>query len=92
MSESTIAPQHGQGAAAPAQPGDLNEQLIASDFWTDQMLAEAGIPIVDVPFVTVGGGIGSFVMADYLRISGVPTNSIRVLARVANGSRMGRRP
>jgi hypothetical protein len=79
VSESTIAPQHGQGAAAPAQPGDLNEQLIASDFWTDQMLAEAGIPIVDVPFVTVGGGIGSFVMADYLRISGVPTNSIRVL-------------
>jgi hypothetical protein len=76
VSESTIAPQH---ARPPAQPGDLNDQLIASDFWTEQMLVDAGIPIIDVPFVTVGGGIGSFVMVDYLRISGVPTDAIRVL-------------
>src|SRR4028119_1680116 len=43
------------------------------------MLAEAGIPVVDVPFVTVGGGIGSFVTVDYLRICGVPTSAVRVL-------------
>ena len=36
------------------------------------MLARAGIPVVDVPFVSVGGGIGSFVTVDYLRICGVP--------------------
>ncbi len=36
------------------------------------MLASAGIPIIDVPFVTVGGGMGSFVMVDYLKIAGVP--------------------
>jgi hypothetical protein len=64
---------------APAIPGDLTDELINTDVWPDQMVAQAGIPIVDVPFVTVGGGIGSFVMADYLRISGVPTSSIRVL-------------
>ena len=51
--------------------GDLNDQLIASDFWTEQMLVDAGIPIIDVPFVTVGGGIGSFVTVDYLRAQGL---------------------
>lgn len=63
----------------PAGGGDLTDELINEDIWTDQMLADTGIPVVDVPFVTVGGGIGSFVLVDYLRIAGVPTNAIRVL-------------
>ncbi|MCW2919623.1 MAG: hypothetical protein JWN52_7691, partial [Actinomycetia bacterium] len=46
------------------------------------MVAAAGIPINDVPFVTVGGGIGSFVTVDYLRIYGVPMNHIRVLSNI----------
>ncbi len=67
---------------APAMPmsGDLNEQLLGSDFWTDDMVAAAGIPVVDVPFVTIGGGIGSFVTVDYLRIAGVPTHHIKILS------------
>ncbi len=76
VSESTTTPQH---APAPARPGDLTDSLVATDVWTDQMLAETGIPVVDVPFVTVGGGIGSFVTVDYLRICGVPTSAVRVL-------------
>ncbi|SNS05993.1 hypothetical protein SAMN04488107_1111 [Geodermatophilus saharensis] len=76
MSESTAAPPH---APTPAQPGDLTDHLVATDVWTDQMLSDAGIPVVDVPFVTVGGGVGSFVLVDYLRICGVPTDAIRVL-------------
>lgn len=43
------------------------------------MVEAAGIPIVDVPFVTVGSGIGSFVTVDYLRICGVPIEQIAVL-------------
>ncbi|MFT3661067.1 MAG: hypothetical protein QM809_06615 [Gordonia sp. (in: high G+C Gram-positive bacteria)] len=43
------------------------------------MVEAAGIPIVDVPFVTVGSGIGSFVTVDYLRIFGVPTDQMAVL-------------
>jgi len=43
------------------------------------MVAGAGIPIVDVPLVTVGGGLGSFVLVDLLRLGGVPTSDIRVL-------------
>jgi hypothetical protein len=79
VSHSTIAPPHAQGPDATSRPGDLNDQLINTDVWTDQMLAEAGIPIIDVPFVSVGGGIGSFVTVDYLRICGVPTSAMRVL-------------
>src|ERR1700709_956005 len=61
-------------------PGDLTDELIATDQWTDQLVAAAGIPIVDIPFVTFGGGIGSFVTADYLRIRGVPPEAIAVLS------------
>ena len=60
-------------------PGDLTPQLINTDVWTDEMVAAAGIPIYDVPFVTVGGGIGSFVTYDTLRVYGVPTTSMVVL-------------
>ncbi len=68
-----------QAPTAP-QPGDLTPELINTDIWTDEMVASAGIPVIDVPFVTVGGGIGSFVTADYLRIYGVPAASIAVLS------------
>jgi hypothetical protein len=60
-------------------PGDLTPQLIDTDVWTDEMVAAAGIPIVDVPLVLVGGGIGSFVTFDTLRIYGVPATAIAVL-------------
>jgi len=60
-------------------PGDLTDELLAMDTWTDQAVADAGIPIVDASFVTVGGGIGSFVFVDYLRIAGVAPESIKVL-------------
>ena len=46
------------------------------------MVQAAGIPVVDVPFVTIGGGIGSFVTVDYLRIAGVPPDRIRVLSNL----------
>lgn len=59
--------------------GDLTDELIASNTWTDQQVVAAGIPIVEVPFVTIGGGIGSFVTFDYLRIAGVPKGSIKIL-------------
>ena len=44
--------------------GDLNERLMNESVWTDAMVHDAGIPIVDVPMVSVGGGIGSFVMSE----------------------------
>lgn len=77
--------------AAPAAPGvssadgsrsaagDLTDALIATDWWTDEMVTGAGIPIVDSRFVSIGGGMASFVLVDLLRIAGVPTDQIRVL-------------
>jgi hypothetical protein len=65
-----------------APVGDLTDELLTSPLWTDQMVADAGIPVVDVPLVTLGGGMGSFVFVDYLRIAGVPREKIRVLSAI----------
>ncbi|MBG0827686.1 hypothetical protein HS041_07910 [Planomonospora sp. ID67723] len=62
------------------QPNDLTPRLLGTSLWQDGMLHEAGIPVHDVPFVSVGGGLGSFIMTDVLRICGVPTSSIKVLS------------
>ena len=75
-------PRPSAGPPQTAQPGDLTDELIATDWWSDQLVQAAGIPIVDVPFVSLGGGIGSFVTVDYLRIAGVPVAGIRVLSNI----------
>src|ERR1700691_2355687 len=76
--------QPGGGAGGPrgGAGGDLTQELLTSAWWTDAMVAAAGIPVVDVPFVTIGGGIGSFVTVDYLRIAGVPIDRMRVLSDI----------
>lgn len=63
-------------------PGDLNAELLGTSVWSDEAIARAQIPVVDSPIVTVGGGIGSFVLVDLLRIAGVPTNQIRTLTNL----------
>lgn len=66
---------------APAATGrtGLSGELLHTSVWTDELVADAGLPVIDMPFVTVGGGLGSFVMVDYLRIAGVPASHIRTL-------------
>ena len=44
-------------------------------------MAAAGIPVIDAPLVSVGGGIGSFVLADVLRVSGMGASSMKVLGQ-----------
>jgi hypothetical protein len=65
--------------SAPMPPGDLGPGLLAADVWTDEAVADAGIPIVDAPIVTVGGGMGSFILVDFLRVYGMPADQIKVL-------------
>lgn len=65
-----------------AEPGDLTPRLIETDVWSDEMLAEAGIPVYDSPIVSVGGGMGSFILTDFLRIAGMPVNQMRVLTNL----------
>lgn len=69
----------GDGDESRGGSGDLTDELIGSDIWTDDMIGRAGIPAVDVPLVSVGGGIGSFALLDHLRIAGSPTASLRSL-------------
>lgn len=64
----------------PPVPGDLTDELLAASEWSDELLSHAGIPIRDVPIVTIGGGLGSFAFVDVLRIAGVPANALRVLS------------
>jgi len=60
--------------------GDISQELVDTSVWSDQHLSNHGIPVFDVPFVSVGGGIGSFSMVDTLRIAGVNTDQIRVIS------------
>ncbi len=69
----------GSPGASAGAGGDLTDHLIGASEWADSDVEQAAIPIVDVPFVTVGGGLGSFAMVDFLRCAGVATEWIRVL-------------
>ena len=69
-----------RGAVASGPP----KELLRSDTWSDRIVQSAGVRIVDVPVVLVGGGLGSFVFADYLRLAGVPAPSIRVLSAMTH--------
>lgn len=69
----------GPAASSDDARGDLDDHLLSSAVWTDEMLASTGIPVYDVPLVTIGGGMGSFALVHILRIAGVASTSIRVL-------------
>jgi len=57
--------------------------LLAQQMWDDALLAAAGIPITDAHVISIGGGLGSFAVVDFLRIAGVEASQIRVLSRLA---------
>jgi hypothetical protein len=63
-------------------PGDLTPEMEQTDIWTDDVVSRAGIPVRDVPVVAVGGGMGSFVTVDFLRVYGMPASNIRVLTQI----------
>lgn len=69
-------------AAGPAAGGNNDERLAAlreTSLWSDEAVHAAGLPVIDVPIVSIGGGLGSFALADTLRIAGLPLASLRVL-------------
>ena len=74
-----VAVTMSEAGPATARVGDLTQLLIDTDVWSEQLLFDAGIPILDVPLVSVGGGLGSFALLDHLRICGVRCESLRVL-------------
>jgi pSer/pThr/pTyr-binding forkhead associated (FHA) protein len=44
-----------------------------------QAIYATGIPVEEVEYATIGGGLGSFIWVDLLRVGGVSTERIRVL-------------
>ena len=73
--------------AAPLAPP--NQQVLPlleqNSQWTDEMVASAGVTVHDIPFISVGGGMGSFITVDYLRVAGgVPAEDIRVLSSISH--------
>jgi pSer/pThr/pTyr-binding forkhead associated (FHA) protein len=44
-----------------------------------QAIHATGIPVEEVEYATIGGGLGSFIWVDLLRVGGVSTERIRVL-------------
>ena len=56
----------------PASPDEASSWLLERSAWTDGDLAAAAVPVVDVPLVTVGGGLGSLALVDVLRLAGAP--------------------
>ena len=71
-----------EGAATQATWADQDrlDRLYASPVWTDELVRTAGLRVVDVPFVTIGGGLASFALVDFLRVCGVPAEDIRVVS------------
>ena len=71
--------------ASPVTPNQMIPPLLEqNDQWTDRMLEDTGIPVTDMPFVSVGGGMGSFITVDYLRVAGgMPASQIRVLSNLS---------
>lgn len=55
-------------------------QLRGLQTWTDAQVEADGLPIKDIPFVSVGGGLASFAVVDRLRIAGVSPDEIRVIS------------
>jgi hypothetical protein len=62
------------------QLGDLNDELINSPVWSDELVQAAGIPMVDKPLVTIGGGLGSLTLVEYLKVAGVTNEQIGILS------------
>jgi hypothetical protein len=50
--------------------------------WSDEVVERTGARVVDVPFVTIGGGLGSLAMVHLLRVAGVAASDIGVLSDV----------
>src|SRR3989442_8730777 len=59
--------------------GAALESLLGRCVWSDADASGAGVAILHSPLVSVGGGLGSFALVDFLRIAGVGCDAITVL-------------
>lgn len=62
--------------------GDLDQDMLDTSIWTDSMIEASGIPMYDVPLVTIGGGMGSFSLYHVLRVAGMSPDSYRAISDI----------
>jgi hypothetical protein len=67
------------GTPELADTGGL-DVLYRTAIWSDALVLASGLRMVDVPFVTIGGGLASFALVDLMRVCGVPAEEIRVVS------------
>lgn len=90
MSESTISfrpgqplPDYRSGADEGAGGrGDLTDAMLGTDIWTDELVASSGMPVFDVPLLSIGGGMGSFALYHVLRVAGMPKDAYRAVSDI----------
>ncbi|NNF57007.1 MAG: FHA domain-containing protein [Rhodothermaceae bacterium] len=71
-----------RGTLAPAPPAEESgfpPALFQQDMVSVSALQATGVPIEEKAYVAIGGGLGSFIWVDYLRVYGVPTEGICVV-------------
>ncbi len=68
-------------AAPPPAParGVVPDEWLDSDVISEERLRSIGVDVQTCGFAGIGGGMGSFVWADLLRVSGVPAEAIAVI-------------
>jgi pSer/pThr/pTyr-binding forkhead associated (FHA) protein len=65
--------------AVSSTPGIVSEEMLAHPVISEREWRAAGIEIETAEFVALGGGLGSFVLTDLLRCSGMNARDITVL-------------
>lgn len=80
VSTGRAAPLAGTGERADNGWRSALPSLAAAERWTDAAVERCGLPVHDVALVTVGGGLASFALVDFLRIAGVPTRDVAVVS------------
>ncbi|MFN0146419.1 MAG: FHA domain-containing protein [Dehalococcoidia bacterium] len=77
------APSALDAPASAAPPGLVSEEMLARPVISERELAAAGVPVQVVELAALGGGIGSFVLVDLLRCSGMAAADIAVIGNEA---------
>ncbi|HLO47604.1 MAG TPA: FHA domain-containing protein [Kamptonema sp.] len=71
---SPAAVQGGSGGTAFPPPIFLQSSVVSA-----RSLSATSLPVIEIDYATIGGGLGSFIWVDLLRICGVKTSQIMAL-------------
>lgn len=74
--------------SSPSASGDpLTPELIEKEWWDDSDVVASGMPVSDTFVLSIGGGLGSFALADTLRVFGLGTNALTIVGDGENPTR-----